>query len=331
VLAIGPGYDLMNDAVYPELLGLASHELFHAWNVKAIRPVEMMPYDYTKENYSPLGYVCEGVTTYYGDLFLLRSAVFSEKVYFQTFNQQLQKHFDNPGRFNLSVAASSVDTWLDGYQEGIPARKTSIYTEGCLIAFLTDCAIRRQSNNMHSLDTAMHMLYAEYGNKKQGYSEQEYKKTLEKISGISFETLFADYINGTHNYEPLLKDALNYLGLELIKRPSKLECENSFGFKVVQNGSARITNVWPDSVAETSGLCKEDELVSINGMKIQNSFHDWMLFFKGQPIDLILFRQGKMLNKKLPVSSEKYYAKYSIAKTDNPSRDQDAAFKCWSK
>ncbi|MBK6987685.1 MAG: M61 family metallopeptidase [Bacteroidetes bacterium] len=115
VLALGPGSQLMNDALYTDFIGVASHELFHAWNIKTIRPIEMMPYDYTKENYSQLGYVYEGVTTYYGDQILARADVYSIDQFFVELNIRLQKHFDNPGRFNMSVADSSFDTWLDGY------------------------------------------------------------------------------------------------------------------------------------------------------------------------------------------------------------------------
>src|SRR5712672_3181512 len=103
----------------------------------------MVPYDYTKENYSRLGFVYEGVTTYYGDLFLVRSGVYSVEQFLAEINQRVQRHFDNYGRFNLSVADSSFDTWLDGYVKGIPDRKTSIYDEGSLIALMLDLMIRK--------------------------------------------------------------------------------------------------------------------------------------------------------------------------------------------
>ncbi|MBK6527068.1 MAG: hypothetical protein IPG07_16880 [Crocinitomicaceae bacterium] len=100
---------------YDDLLGVCSHELYHAWNVKTIRPADMLPYDYSKENYSRLGYVCEGVTTYMGDLFLAEAGVRDFVWYRKELEKLLQKHFDNFGRFNYSVAESSFDTWLDGY------------------------------------------------------------------------------------------------------------------------------------------------------------------------------------------------------------------------
>ncbi|HNR85724.1 MAG TPA: hypothetical protein PKN38_03875, partial [Taishania sp.] len=113
VICLGPSYDVFG-SLYKELLGVSSHELYHTWNVKSIRPIEMFPYDFTKENYSRLGYLCEGVTTYMGDLFLLKSKVFSVEQYLVELAARFQIHFDNHGRFNYSVAASSYDTWLDG-------------------------------------------------------------------------------------------------------------------------------------------------------------------------------------------------------------------------
>lgn len=150
VIALGPSYAVLNKG-YQDFIGVSSHELFHAWNVKTIRPVEMMPYDYSKENYSRLGYVSEGVTTYYGDVMLLRSKVFTEQQYMQEFNKMLERHFGNAGRTNLSVADSSFDTWLDGYKQGVPGRKSSIYVEGALCAFMLDINIRKITKNKRSL------------------------------------------------------------------------------------------------------------------------------------------------------------------------------------
>jgi predicted metalloprotease with PDZ domain len=115
VIAIGPGYNVNKGKTYEDILGVSCHELFHTWNIKYIRPVEMLPYDFTKENYARTGYVYEGFTTYYGDLLLLTSGVFNTQEYFDTLEERLTKHFHNYGRFNLSVAHSSWDTlvrWL---------------------------------------------------------------------------------------------------------------------------------------------------------------------------------------------------------------------------
>ena len=105
VIALGPSYDIMRkEGWYDELLGVSSHELYHTWNVKQIRPIEMHPYDYSKENYTYLGYLDEGVTTYMGDKFLYSSDVFNWEQYAKTFNQLLSRHYNNFGVNNYSVA-----------------------------------------------------------------------------------------------------------------------------------------------------------------------------------------------------------------------------------
>src|SRR5690554_3271411 len=128
VITLGPSYAVFEE-LYTELLGVSSHELYHTWNVKSIRPSEMVPYNFKEENYSELGYIAEGITTYMGDLILYKSGVLTIEQYLVEMSNQIQRHMDNFGRFNYSVAQSSFDTWLDGYVPGAPRRKVSIYTE----------------------------------------------------------------------------------------------------------------------------------------------------------------------------------------------------------
>ncbi|MEI7670147.1 MAG: M61 family peptidase, partial [Pseudomonadota bacterium] len=248
VIALGPGYNLMKGDTYLDLLGVSCHELFHAWNVKTIRPIEMQPYDYTKENYSNLGYVCEGVTTYYGDYLLYRCGVFDDHQFLETFADRLQKHFDNSGRFNLSVANSSIDTWLDGYAPGIPNRKTSIYDEGNLLAFATDIFIRKNSDNKFSLDDVMRYLYTDFALKGKGYSDQDYKTAVEKYAGTSFDDIFNNYINKAVDYEPMLREAMQYIGCELTIHPVSKFNEHALGIKVNEvNGHCKVTHIYPAS------------------------------------------------------------------------------------
>src|SRR5690554_595889 len=132
----------------------------------------MVPYDFKQENYSELGYIAEGVTTYMGDLMLYKAGVFNTEQYFLEMNNQIQRHMDNFGRFNYSVAASSFDTWLDGYVAGAPGRKVSIYTEGCLLSFMIDVLILKNTSNQHGLDDVMRNLYHDFGAKGIGRSEE---------------------------------------------------------------------------------------------------------------------------------------------------------------
>lgn len=217
VIAMGQLPDQTLEEYYNDLLAISSHELFHLWNIKRIRPVDMLPYDFTRENYSTLGYVYEGVTTYYGDLMLLQSGVWTWEQYAASFNSDLQRHLGNPGRFHYSVAESSWDTWLDGYVPGIPGRKVSIYIEGMIAAMIADLTIISNSDGRYSLHNVMHDLYHRYYKHHQGYDEAIYRALLEKYSGIDFEAYFAEIIRGKGQMEQQLAEALHHIGCGLGK------------------------------------------------------------------------------------------------------------------
>lgn len=332
VIALGPSYNLMRNDLYAEFLGVSSHELFHAWNIKTIRPVEMQPYDYTRESYSRLGYVCEGITTYYGDLFLYRCHLFNDETYFATFNERLQKHMDNFGRFNLSVADSSFDTWLDGYTAGVPNRKTSIYDEGCLLAFIADVLIRKGSENRNSLDDAMRYLYAQFGVHQKGYSEADYKQVLEELAGESLAAYFNNYVYSASSYEVLLNESLNYFGLELLVTASKKYHECYYGIKVIEHeNGAKVTHVYPASIADKAGVKIGDDIVAINGFKIKNDFSDWARYFGQSLITLTLSNSAKIRSLDLLPQTVVYYKIYQVRKMQEPFEQQVVNFELWSK
>lgn len=340
VIALGPGNNLMNTDLYEDLLGVSSHELFHAWNVKTIRPVEMFPYNYSTENYSKLGYVCEGVTTYYGDYLLFRSSVFNEEQYLRTFADRLQKHFDNFGRYNLSVADSSFDTWLDGYTPGAPNRKTSIYDEGCLLAFVTDMFIRKNSVNKKSLDDVMRYLYTEFALKKKGYSAEDYKGIVEHFANATFDKIFNNYINKAADYEPILVDAMAYIGCELSRTSSLKFHEHAIGIKVsAVNGLCKITSVYPDSVADIAGISVDDEIIRLNEIQIKtdgsgtNFPESCNELSKGNSVslNLTIVSKGIIRELKLNHKPDSYYSSVTMKKTTSANKDQKNNFETWSK
>jgi predicted metalloprotease with PDZ domain len=215
VIAMGPSTDWANPDFYDSFMAISSHELFHLWNIKRIRPQEMLPYDFTKENYSNMGYVYEGVTTYYGDMMLLRSGVWSWQQYINSFNGDLSKHLNNPGRFNYSVAESSFDTWIDGYVAGTLGRKVSIYIEGMLAAFIADVFIIHHSKGKYSLDHVMANLYQKFYKADKGYTESDYKTLLETYSGISFDTYMNELIWGKGHFQKWLEQATQLIGCSI--------------------------------------------------------------------------------------------------------------------
>ncbi|MBI3500798.1 MAG: M61 family metallopeptidase [Bacteroidetes bacterium] len=332
VITLGPSYEIMRGDAFLEFLSVSSHELFHSWNIKAIRPAEMFPYDYTKENYSRLGFVAEGVTTYYGDFFLFRSGIYSEFEVNRVLSKHLQNHFDNFGRYNLSVADSSFDSWLDGYSEIVPHRKTSIYSEGCLIALMTDLLIRKYSDNEKSLDDVMRHLYNEFAKKGKGYTEIDYKNVCEKFAGHPLEEFFSTYVYKPASYENALRECIDYIGLQLMTASSKKFHEKHYGFKISENlPVTKVIAISPNSVAEKAGIQLNDEIISINGYAVKNNFGEWARYFGAGEIKLIVSNAGKVRMISFAPSSEEYYKVHYVQKTLTPTENQMKNFTSWSK
>src|SRR5690606_6941284 len=328
VISLGPSYEIMDEkGWYNELLGVSSHELYHTWNVKQIRPIEMFPYDYTKENYTVLGYLDEGVTTYFGDKYLFTSGVFDWTQYKSTFDKLLERHYTNFGVENLSVASSSFDTWLDGYVRGIPNRKGSIYTEGAMVAFITDVFIMKNTSNKKGLKDVTKLLYTDFAKKGKGVSDADYKAVVEKVSGTSYDKIYAELIHGTADFTPWLKEAAKYIGCELKITPSNSYHEAHFGFKVrYENNSCIVDNVAPQSVAEKLGLAVGDEILALNNIKLANDLEQWSNYF-GDDKQTVTIKRALGKIELLDLKSDKkiYFNNYELVLKD----DKAPNFKEW--
>jgi predicted metalloprotease with PDZ domain len=331
VIALGPSCDVFG-SLYTELLGVSSHELYHSWNIKALRPAEMQPYNFKNENYAQTGLIYEGITTYLGDLYLLKSGVFSTEQYLKELSKQVQKHLDNPGRFSMSVAAASFDTWLDGYVPGAPGRKVSIYTEGCLLAFYVDYRLRKATNNKVGIEQVMKTLYFNFGVVQRGYTLADYQANLENLTGESFATFFEDYVSGTCAYEALLQEAFEYFGLELKQNPSKSYAEARLGFKVQQVGKEwQILNIYPGSPADTGGLAVGDLLLGVNGNRALPSLDNWLSFYENQNKTLLVERSGQLLERFIPEVDRHFYVTHQVVIAASLIAAQEKAFALWAK
>lgn len=305
VIAIGPGYAINSDATYENILGVSCHELFHTWNIKTIRPAEMQPYDFTKENYARTGYVYEGFTTYYGDKLLLSSDVFTLQQYFETLQERLQKHFHNFGRYNLSVADSSWETWLDGYLPGAPYRKTNIYDEGSLIAFMLDVKILKASSNKKSLRDVCVLLYERFGKLEKGYTEQTIIDLVNEVSGIDLSDFFKMYVYSAADFELPLIDCFSYLGIEFHKEPAVTTQENNFGFKTIDSGNnSKVALVAPYSPAWKAGLFNGDEILAVNNMVLKCNLDHWLKYFLAETEIHLTVNSGEQL-KTIVLQSDK--------------------------
>lgn len=326
VCVLGPSIDFFKPVFQENLLGVSSHELFHVWNVKRIRPHDMQPYNYASENYSNLGYVYEGVTTYYGDLFLYRSGVFNWYQFKTTFDDQLRKHYINYARHWHSVADASADTWLDGYVQGLYNRKTSIYTEGCLNAFMLDIKIRQASNQQFSLDDVMRSLDEHFGQKGLGYRRENLIELIQNCGYAEVETHFDRFIEGCDDYTEELRNCLNFVGLQLSAKRYFSEFEHRFGLliQLVSDGLI-IKNVAPESPAYYAQLIPGDKILSINGVK------HFDLSTTISNAECIIERNNRIFSVNLMPASEMFFEGYEISKNEVATNAMKEAFTLWTK
>jgi predicted metalloprotease with PDZ domain len=201
---------------YNDLLGLASHELFHAWNIAKIRPKELLPYNYDKENYFETCFVAEGFTTYYGDKILLQSEVITHQEYLHELETTCRRHFEEADFAYQSLLESSFDLWVDGYEKGTPNKKVSVYSKGAIVALILDIKIRRKFKEKKSLDDVMRLLWKRFGGMKKGYSYKDIQEICEKVYGASLREYFELAIEGNQPIFDYTNLHLAYLGLTLV-------------------------------------------------------------------------------------------------------------------
>lgn len=330
IIVLGPTPDIFGD-LYDELLGVSSHELYHVWNVKAIRSADLSPYDYRRENFSKMGYLCEGITTYLGDYYLMSSGLWSTERYLKEFSGLIQKHLDNHGRFNYSLAESSWDTWLDGYTLGAPARKVSIYNEGAIFAFLTDIFIRKNSAEQFGLSHLMHKLYHDFYCKGKSISEEDFIAAVSEISGHNFANMFERIVQSRVSYQQELDWAFEYLGLELNLKSNPDLVARLLGVKtILHSGSHKITSILAGSVSDAAGLMIGDSFWAINDHVVGKDLSKWLSYYKGYSLQLILERNSQVVKAQIDLSTVEYFKVVSIKKDAQPSTFNNQAFELWT-
>lgn len=244
VLALGPGHEIWS-TLLNELLGVASHELFHAWNIKSIRPAALQPYRYEGLIFSDLGYIYEGFTTYYGDLFLVRSGVLTFEEYLDEVNAYLLRHTLNYGRYNHSLHESSVDTWVDGYSSlhSAPHRRVSIYAEGMLQALHLDLTLRNCSHHTLCLDDLMRFLWLEHLREpSRGYTQKDITDWLQQTlpEPMKWDLYFEKHYAKPMSIEQNLALALTPMGCQLVANPCEDAIQRILGIQMQWNKSLPV-------------------------------------------------------------------------------------------
>ena len=250
---------------YRDFLGLCSHEYFHTWNVKRIKPAAFVPYDLDRENYTTQLWAFEGITSYYDDLALLRSGVIDVKDYLELLAKTIGNVRKTPGRLRQSLADSSFDAWSKFYKpdENTPNAVISYYAKGSLAALALDLTLRSKTQGKVSLDDVMRTLWQRHGQTGLGVAENGVQKIAEELSGLRLQRFFADYVQGVR--ELPLKPLLAEFGIRLVWEGPQIP---ALGIKAANEGNEiRLATVFDGSAAQRAGLASGDTLVAIDGLR----------------------------------------------------------------
>lgn len=257
---------------YLRFLGLCSHEYFHTWNVKRIKPAVFAPYDLQAENYTPLLWLFEGFTSYYDDLMLVRAGIIGEATYLKLQAKTIGGVLRGSGRLKQSVADSSFDAWSKYYRqdENSPNAIVSYYTKGSLIALAFDLTIRAKTNGAKSLDDIMLALWERYGRDfyngaGRGVTEQEVEALFDEVSGLKLKSLFERYVRGVEDL-PLAK-LYAPLGVKLVdeRKGGKASLDAGIGRDPL---GAKLTQVHEGGAAHQAGLSALDVVIAIDGLRV---------------------------------------------------------------
>jgi predicted metalloprotease with PDZ domain len=289
VITFGPASSLAEEEAMEELVGISCHELYHAWNVCRIRPKEFLPYDFSKEAYTQAGLVLEGVTTYFGDLYLLKSGVYDLPTYLRHLEKIVQREAAHYGWKNASIEESSIDLWLDGYVAGIPDRKVNIYSRGALLSLCLDVILLQEGN---SLAQVMKVMWENFGLPFKGYEVKDFEKLVSaSVSNPKKITHFFDaFVRGKEDLYPVLEDCFSTLGIEIKKTLSENTLMHQAGIQL--NGDQVIQQIHPDGKAYQH-LMVHDQLLSLN-----SETPLW---------EVEVLRQGRKLKLNFELESGNYY------------------------
>lgn len=297
---------------YRSFLGLCSHEYFHTWNVKRIKPAVFAPYDLRTENYTSLLWLFEGFTSYYDDLMLVRSRLIDEAAYFKLVAKTVNAVLRGSGRNKQSVAESSFDAWTKYYRqdENSPNAIVSYYTKGSLVGMALDLAIRAESKGKKSLDNVMRALWQRYGRdfyegkaNGRGVTEQDVEALFDEVTGLKLKRLLDRYVRGTSDLP--LAQLLKPFGVELAD--ARKDEKPSLNVRTARDGNdCKLANVYERGAAHRAGLSAGDLLVALDGLRVSATNLDDLLarYRVGDAVTLHAFRRDELMSFALKLAAD---------------------------
>ena len=288
---------------YTTLLGLISHEYFHTWNVKRLRPAEFARYDYGQENYTRLLWSLEGFTSYYDDLLLLRAGLIDRAAYLKLLAKTMNQVWQTPGRHVQPVAEASFDAWVKFYRpdENTPNATVSYYAKGALVALCFDLALRREAQI--TLDDVMRLLWQRC--KAGPMTEDDFAAALQELAGRPFAAERAAWVRGTQ--ELPVTDWLAAHGITATRQPATTA--QTLGLRVSEkNALITLTHVLTDGAAQAAGMAAGDEWLGVEtesqGWRL-TALDDLPLYARpGDHVQALVSRQGRLLRLPLTLPAE---------------------------
>lgn len=327
---IYPRFNFRKRDKYESFMQLVAHEFFHLWNVKRLRPKGLEKFDYDRENYTPSLWFCEGTTSYYDLQIPMRAGIYDAKTFLQNLSKEITLLQTKPGRKFQPVSESSFDAWIKLYRRDANSDNCQIsyYLKGELISFLLDLLIRERQGNQRSLDDVMRYMWENFGKGEIGFTGEELQSAIELVAGKDLSDFFAKYIDGVE--ELPFDEYLAPFGLRL---EGEIEEDQPpyIGLKAkFQNGKQKIEFVEFGSPAQLAGVSTDDELLAINGMRVNADQLNERLkdYQPGDTIQLSIFHQDEL--QTLPVTlADPQPNNYKIVAVENPNQTQQQNFQAW--
>lgn len=318
--------DLTNDDRYERLLYVVAHEFFHLWNVKRIRPEVLGPFDYTREAYTRLLWVSEGITSYYGRLLLRRAGVLSEEEYLESLSEQIGAFQSNPGRSLMSNEEASWNTWLAG--DNAENNSISYYTKGEIAGLLLDLELRARSANQRTLDDVMRYLMNNWAARGVGIPEDGVLTALEAVSGTEFDDVYTELARdrGEPDYDRYLSAA----GLELSSEAGERSLYLGVRIEPAQRNRPRIVSVVRDGPAARAGLARGDVLLSLGERPVTMDSLTMELNSNslGDEVQVVFQRDGQEMEVSL-IPVENPQTRWALIERDDASAPQREIRAAW--
>ena len=320
---------------YGGFLSLVSHEFFHLWNVKRIRPDALGPFNYNQENYTKLLWIAEGITDYYAELTLRRAGLVSDQDFLSGAAGSFQQLQNIPGRLAQSVEESSFDTWVKFYRqdENSVNSQVSYYDKGAILGLLLDLEIRKSSNGAKSLDDVLRHLYQNFYKANKNYTPEDFQKAAELMAGGSLDEFFSKFVRGREELD--YNRALAAAGLRLdrgIRTENGKQVERVyFGADTAQEDDRLIVRrVYAGSPAYEQGLNTGDQIIALNNVRVTKDFFDARMAEKkpGELINLTIFRFDDLSTLLIKLGGRPE-GTFRIVPVENPTDTQKRIYQSW--